>query len=147
MRRRGGLVLLVLLVSLLSSDGWANASDRCNLTADNLLSKVKSWADLHRWFKGYADCDDGNLADDVSEYVTSSLAKDWKNFPKLEQEIKKEPRFQELVLHHIDATTSIDDLEAVKKNADQRCPTGSKPLCAAIAAAAQSALDEHKQTQ
>ena len=99
------------------------------------------------WFKGYADCDDGNLADDVSEYVTSSLAKDWKDFPKLEQEIKKEPRFQELVLHHIDATTSIDDLEAVKKNADQRCPAGSKPLCSAIAAAAQSALDEHKQAQ
>ena len=87
MRRRSGLALLIVLVSLLSSDGWLSAADRCNSTADNLLAKVKSWPDLHRWLKGYADCDDGDLTDDVVELVTSSLAKDWKDFPQLEQEI------------------------------------------------------------
>ena len=84
-----------MLVSLLPSVRWAIAADRCNVTAGNLFAKVKSWADLHRWFKDYVDCDGGNLTDDVAEYVTSSLAKDWKDFPQLEQEIKQEPRFKD----------------------------------------------------
>jgi hypothetical protein len=138
---------LIVLVSLLSSDGWVSAADRCNSTADNLLAKVKSWPDLHRWFKGYADCDDGDLTDDVVELVTSSLAKDWKDFPQLEQEIKREPGFKDFVLRHIDTTASIEDLKAVKRNADRRCPTGSAPLCTAVAAAAQIALDGIKPAQ
>jgi hypothetical protein len=145
MRWRRGLVLLAVVVPLLLSARWAGAADRCNVTADTLLFKVKSWADLHRWFRDYADCDDGNLADDVSEYVTSSLAKDWKDFPRLEQEIKHEPRFKEFVLHHIDTTTDTDDLEAVRRNATERCPAGSADLCASIAGAAQSTLKESRQ--
>jgi hypothetical protein len=147
MRRRCGVVLLVLLGPLLFPLGRANAENRCKVTADHLLSKVSSWADLHRWFKDYADCDDGNLVDDVAEYVTSSLAKDWQDLPKLGQEIKTEPRFKTFVLHHIDATVDTDVLEAVEKNADQRCPAGSEPLCASIASAAQSALAEIKRAQ
>jgi hypothetical protein len=147
MRRRCGLFLPVLLVSLLFPARWADAENRCKVTGETHLSKVKSWGDLHRWFKDYAGCDDGNLTDDVVEYVTSSLAKDWQDLPKLGQEIKREPRFKAFVLHHIDATVDTDDLEAVKRNADQRCPAGSEPLCASIASAAQSALAEIQRAQ
>jgi hypothetical protein len=145
MRRRRGLVLLAVLVPLLLSARWASAADRCNVTADTLLFKVKSWADLHRWFKSYADCDDGDLAEGLAEYVTSSLAKEWQDLPKLEREIKKDPRFKAFVLRHLDATADTDDLEAVKKNATERCPAGSADLCASIAGAAQSTLKESRQ--
>jgi hypothetical protein len=147
MKRRPGLVLTVLLVTLLLPAQWVNAENRCNVNGEHLLSKVKSWADLHRWFKDYADCDDGNLVDDVAEYVTSSLARDWQDLSKLGQEIKREPRFKAFVLRHIDATVDTEDLEAVRKNADQRCPAGSEPLCASIASAAQSALDDIERAQ
>src|SRR5882757_1276071 len=140
MRRRSGLVLLMATLSLLLPHG-VHAGNRCAGTGESVLAKVKSWADLHKWFKDHADCDDGDLVDDVAEYVTSSLARDWKDLPQLEAEIRKEPRFKEFVLHHIDTIAPIADLKAVKRNAERRCPADSGPLCAEVAAAAQSALD------
>jgi hypothetical protein len=147
MKGRSGLILLIMLVSLPFPAHRVSAENRCNVTADNLLSKVKSWPDLHKWFKDHADCHNGDLVDDVAEYVTSSLARNWKDFPQFESEIKKEPRFKDFVLHHIDTIAPIADLEAVKRNAQQRCPAGSAPLCAEVAAAAQDALDGNRHGQ
>jgi hypothetical protein len=137
-----GLVLLAILTLALFPARAVNAEDRCNDTADRLLFKAKSWADLRRWFTGYADCDDGGLAEGVSDDVAIYLARKWRDLPKLEYEIKREPRFREFVLRHIDATAGMDDLEAAKKNATQKCPARSSVLCAAIVTRAQSALEE-----
>ncbi len=140
-----GLVLLAMLALALLPARAAIAEDRCNDTADRLLFKAKSWADLRRWSTSYADCDDGGLAEGASDYVVVFLAKKWRDLPKLEREIKREPRFRAFVLRHIDATADTDDIEAVKENATQRCPARSSDLCAAIASAAQSALEDARQ--
>jgi hypothetical protein len=140
--RNRGLVLLAMLALALLPARVLRAEERCSDTADRILFKGKSWADLRRWFTSYADCDDGDLAEGVSDDVAVYLAKKWRDLPKLEREIKREPRFREFVLRHIDATADTDDIEAVKENATRRCPARSSDLCAAIAAAAQSALEE-----
>lgn len=142
-----GLVLLAMLALPFLPARAAGAEERCNDTADRLLFKVKSWTDLRRWFTSYADCDDGNLADGISEDVVVFLARQWQDLPKLEREIQREPRFRAFVLAHIDATTDTADLEAVKKNASQSCPARSAALCASIASAAQSVLEEARQPQ
>jgi hypothetical protein len=143
--RNRGLVLLAMLALPLLPARSSGAESRCGETADKLLSRAKSWADLRKWFTSYADCDDGDLADTVSEDVTVLLARQWQDLPSLEHEIKKEPRFRAFVLRHIDATTTIEDLEAVRRNAAQGCPARSSALCASIATAAQGALEEAKQ--
>jgi hypothetical protein len=140
-RTRGLAVLAMLALPLLPVRA-SGVEERCSNTADKLLSRASSWADLRKWFASYADCDDGDLADTVSEDVTVLLARRWQDLPRLEQEIKKESRFQAFVLQHIDATVTIDDLEAVHRNAIQQCPTGSSALCVSIATAAQGALEE-----
>lgn len=139
-----GLVLLAMLVLTLLPVG-AGAEERCNDTADRLLFKTRSWADLRKWFTSYADCDDGGLAEGLDDIVAVFLASEWRNLPKLEREIQKEPRFREFVLRHVNATANSDDLEAARKNATQRCPARSSALCAAIASKAQSALEEARQ--
>jgi hypothetical protein len=142
-----GLVLLAALVLPLLPVRAAGAEERCSDTADRLLFKTKSWADLRRWFTRYADCDDGYLAEGLDDYVAVFLASKWRDLPKLEREIQKEPRFREFVLLHIGATANDDDLEAARNNATQRCPARSAALCAAIASKAQSALEEIRRPQ
>jgi hypothetical protein len=143
--RKRGLILLAIIALALLPARAVRAEERCNDTADRLLFKAKSWADLRRWSTSYADCDDGGLAEGVSDDVAIYLARKWRDLPKLEHEIKREPRFREFVLRHIDATAHTDDLEAVKENATQRCPARSSALCAAIASAAQNALEGARQ--
>lgn len=133
------LPLLVVLNPALHADGTA---DRCMDTADRRLSKVKSWSGLRRWFERYPDCDDGYLAEGVSEYVVVSLARRWQDLPRLQRQMKRNSRFEAFVLRHIDATTDTGDLEAVVENATQRCPKHSAPLCSSIASAAREALAE-----
>jgi hypothetical protein len=111
-------------------------------TADHLLFKVKSWSGLRKWFESYVDCDDGYLAEGVSDYVAVSLAQCWQGLPELERQVKSNPRFEAFVLQHIDATADSDDLEAIVEHATKRCPNHSIALCSSIISAARKALEE-----
>lgn len=134
----------LLLAFLCSAPPTCSASDRCMNTADELLFKVKSWSDLREWFENYTDCDDGYLAEGVSDYVVVSLAQRWQDFPELKHQIGRNSRFKDFVLRHIDATTDSNDLQKVVENATRRCPEHSTALCSSIVGIAQEALKESK---
>jgi len=120
---------------------WAGAGDRCEGADRQFFSRVKSWAQLHAWFAAYApDCDDGGLAEGVSDFVVVSLAKRWTSLPELERRIARDSRFRAFVLDHIDETTDSGDLGTIVANATSRCPPRSSSLCTAIAGAAREAL-------
>jgi len=135
-------VLLPVLAFLGSAPHPCRAADRCTGIADERLFKVKSWSGLRKWFESYADCDDGGLAEGVSDYVVVSLAQHWRDLPELKRQVEKSPQFRAFVIRHIDATTAGDDLKKVVENATQRCPEHSMALCSAIAGAARAALAE-----
>jgi hypothetical protein len=135
--------LLPVLAFLGSAPHPCSAADRCSGIADErFFSKVKSWSGLRKWFESYADCDDGGLAEGISDYAVVSLAQHWRDLPELKRQIEKNSRFEAFVLRHIDATTDSDDLKKVVENATQRCPEHSTALCSSIAGAARAALDE-----
>jgi hypothetical protein len=140
-------VLLAILVSLAMAPHTGSAADRCMNTADKLLFKAKSWSDLRKWFDIYADCDDGDLAEGVSNYVAVSLAQHWRDLPKLERQIEKNSRFEAFVIRHIDSTDDLDDLAGIVDNATKRCPSHSTALCASLANAARKALEEPTEHQ
>jgi len=50
--------------------------------------------------------------------------------------------FRRFVFRHIDATTSLEDLQAVKKNAIARCSPAHRKVCDRIARESTYALDE-----
>lgn len=135
--------LLLLLAFLGSAPHTCSAADRCMDTADKLLFKVKSWSGLRKWFESYAPpCDDGYLAEGVSDYVVVSLAQHWDGLPELKHQIKSNSQFEAFVLRHIDATTDDNDLRKVVENATRRCPRHSTALCSSIISAAQEALKD-----
>ena len=134
-------VLLPVLAFLGSVPHPCRAADRCTGIADERLFKVKSWSGLRKWFESYADCDDGYLADGVSDYVVVSLAQRWRDLPELKRQIQSNSQFGAFVLRHVDETADGDDLKVVVENATKRCPEHSTALCSSIASAARAALD------
>ena len=135
---------LVLAIGLLAPTG-GDAEPLCTTAADEALVKAESWAALHRWFARYSDCDEGGTAERVSEVVTTSLAREWRDLHLLERRIRRDPRFEELVLRHIDATADRAHLEAIAENATKRCPARSSDLCIAVLKRALEALNEPRQ--
>ncbi len=136
-------VVLLLLLAVFQPSGGAIAVDRCGDRADAELSRSRTWADLHRWFRAFfPDCDDGYLAEGVSEFVTALLAKDWSNLRKLDRETRADADFEHFVLTHIDATADSGNLRVILDNARNRCPQRLAKICASIETAVENALQE-----
>ena len=135
-------VVLVLFLMVMGSHSGLRAEDRCEDAADKALRSARTWLDLRKWFMEFPECDDGYLAEGVSEYVTASLAKRWSELPKLMTEIRNTQQFDRFILGHVDATADYDNLKSILENATKRCPHGAKVLCGSIANSARKALKE-----
>jgi hypothetical protein len=133
------VVLLLLATGLLGFD-YLQAADRCVEKGDEILLRAKTWSDLHRWRQEFPECDDGYLAEGVSDFVTRSLARRWYALPSLRAELHGDEEFERFVLRHIDASTDAADLKAVVNKATRRCRDQERSLCSAIAIAARGAL-------
>jgi len=122
----------------------AFASDTCESmdAADRALSSVHSWADLRGWESKYHACDDGYLAEGVTELVASTLALRWETLPQLQAEFAESSAFRPFVLGHIDASANLDHLDAVVGHARDRCPQGYTALCESVLTAGEQALAE-----
>ena len=78
---------LVIILALGQPQG-AQQPPRCGDQAGDTLFAARSWRQLREWRDRYPHCDDGYLAEGVSEYVTTWLAKEWKSVPQLNAEIR-----------------------------------------------------------
>jgi hypothetical protein len=120
------------------------ASDLCVTVADKAIEKTRSWHELRVWFQKYPQCDDGYIAEGVSDSIVHWLATRWDTFPALRLELRKRPVFQRFILRHIDSTTDSDELNAILRNAHKRCPCGAATLCRTFISAAADALHEQQ---
>jgi len=137
--------LLIVAGALISSlAATAAAGERCTgvENASAGLFADSTWATLRSWRIAFSACENCALGKLVSEYVTVRLAQRWEVLADLEHDIEKDPQFRDFVLRHIDVTSDPEDLNAIVRNATQRCPEKSAALCGAIAQAARSALAE-----
>jgi hypothetical protein len=111
--------------------------------AFDAVDKLDSWEAVLNFYKKYLPCDDGGIAEGVSDAVTKLLANDWAGFWRLR--VRAEPQFQQFVLRHIDATVPVETLRGIGRNARSRCPQKSAALCKKIDNAAASAIKESEQ--
>lgn len=118
------------------------AEDLCYEKADAALSRMNTWSDLHAWYEAHLICDDGYLAEGLSEFVTATLAKHWDNIDDLQVEITRNSKFEAFVLKHINASVDGNNLEMIIQNAGKICPPSLGALCDEIDDSAQSALME-----
>jgi hypothetical protein len=106
---------------------------------------LQSWEAVRSFYKTYLACDDGGIAEGVSDAITKLLADRWTDYWRLQTTITAGQQFQGFVLKHIDATVSIEALQAISRNARERCPKGEASLCKKIDGAALSAIKESQQ--
>jgi hypothetical protein len=113
---------------------------------DKALFKVQTWVGLAQWFERYPECDDGYLAEHVSELVQGWLARRPTTLFRLNEAVERHPALLSMVERHIDDLMSRERSARARENADRRCPGGAEKTCEAIVAAIDRrdrALDRH----
>jgi hypothetical protein len=138
------------LVLALASAGFAQtaASPTCTVAdskrAFEAVDKLDNWEAVRRFYNIYLPCDDGGIAEGVSDAVTKLLADKWAGYWRLESSAAS-PKFDEFILKHIDATVPVEALQSISRNAQRRCPKGFSEACKKINAATLSAIKESEQ--
>jgi hypothetical protein len=110
--------------------------------AETQTDTLRSWDALYRSYKLYQQCDDGGLAEGYSEAVVRILADHWNTLSRLVTLSRRDARFRQFVLRHVDATTNPDDLKKIRINASSQCPPRLSAICADLAKEADAALKE-----
>ncbi|MGU3340959.1 hypothetical protein ACLBXJ_23350 [Methylobacterium mesophilicum] len=105
-----------------------------------LQSKL-DWSALHRYYLRFLACDDGGIADDVTEHVVNMLHAHWGELGKLAIETSSDANFEKYILSHIDSTADTKQLRRVQDLSSKECAVNLKALCKKIAVAAKSALE------
>jgi hypothetical protein len=138
-----------LSVLFFALTAYALAEDReCTVAqakrADTAVDTLSSWDRIYQWYATYHQCDDGGIAEGVSEGVTRNMVDRWQALPQMAQFAGKTPNFRRFVLKHIDATLNPDDLKKIGDNATSRCPAGLLALCKDISKQSGDALQEQR---
>ena len=105
--------------------------------ADKAVDGLNSWDRIHDWYKSFRRCDDGGLAEGVSEAVARNLIERWETLPRLGQLIN-DPGFRQFVLKHVDQTLDEDEIKKIDVNSEKRCPTNLHPFCLELKKRAES---------
>jgi hypothetical protein len=114
-------------------------TERDAVAADAIVDHLDSWAQVDAAFRKYGHCDDGGIAEGMSEAIARLLTDRWKTLPELGAQIKRNPPLESFVLRHIDSTLDSDDLAKIATLSTRSCPAGMRSLCKALAHAASQA--------
>jgi hypothetical protein len=139
-------IYCLIAILLLAANSHAAAQKDCTVEqskrAFDEVDKLTNWQAVQRFYKNYLPCDDGGIAEGVSDDITKLLANHWSDFSTLTAMIAKEPAFEGFVVRHIDATVPDEALHKIRTNAQSRCPQRSMAICKKIVDAATSAIKE-----
>jgi hypothetical protein len=104
----------------------------------------KNWSALHRLFKKFGQCNDGEIADGISYYVGQLFLKQWARLDELDRLSGADKPFGKFVLRHIDATLKDGELRAILDLSRTHCPTGESEWCRVVATRADSGLNDQR---
>ncbi len=81
--------------------------------AERETDSLKTWNSVYQFYKGFSQCDDGDIAEGVSDAVAKLLANRWDGVSELVRFVSNEKGFENFVLRHVDET--IDGEQDVPK--------------------------------
>jgi hypothetical protein len=139
----------LIVTLLLAQAGYAQkhpCSDGEGRAALDEAVTLRSWDALYKSYKSYRHCDDGAIGEGYSESVARILVDHWNTLSRLAQLGNKDAEFRAFVVHHVDATLNMDDVEKIKTRTKAQCPNGLRTLCSDLAKHADSALKEGAST-
>ena len=94
---------------------------------------IRDWGALYKSYRLYHACDDGGIAEGYSEATARILVDHWNTLPRLAYHAKRDPNFWRFVLKHVDETLDVSDVEKIRANTKEKCPTGLRVLCDELA--------------
>ena len=112
--------------------GYAEAHS-CSATeaerAESEVDGLHSWETLFKWYRAHRQCDDGGIAEGISEAVARNLVDRWETFAHFAELATRTPGFGRFVVQHVDETLDSNDLKKIHANAATRCPTKLRAFC------------------
>jgi len=124
------LLYTVLVFCILNpKDSFAVCTREQAIKADEATDTLKSWEAVHDFFKKYAECDDGGIAEGIDDGVAKLLANDWAHIAVLQKLTDADQDFGEFVLRHISMTADSSDIARANKLARNECPPNAKRIC------------------
>ena len=103
------------------------ADIRCEKEADELVTNAQNWDQMLMFFNKYSSCDDGYIAEGVSDKIVKLLGE--QGFDKILDITKKNPQIIDFIVRHIDETTDYDELRKVYNQAKDHCPKTMVKTC------------------
>jgi hypothetical protein len=99
------------------------------MKAESEASTLVTWRAVFESYKKYKQCDDGAIAEGYSSSIATMLADHWEDIDQLTRLSNQNTGFRKFVLRHLDETMNFDQATIIKRNVEQRCPSGAKKLC------------------
>lgn len=133
----------LLLLACIALPAHADCSSVA--AADSMIAEIanlEDWTALHALYPDLRPCDDGDVAEMVSDFVVSTFAHSWALLPQLARYEKSDAAFVGWVLKHVDATTDEDELNSIVRQAQAGGPPKLAPLRRRVEKAARHAIAE-----
>lgn len=132
-------LLFVCMYPTLSPAKACTASDA--EAADEYVDQLVSWQAINTMQQKYHPCDDGDIAEGISDVQAKLLIAQWSDLASLHHLMQQNPKLKPFVLRHIDATLDSTVLEKIQTLSALQCPTKDLArLCNDIHKAATTAL-------
>lgn len=146
---RASMIFLIAGLALSSASTSAVAAvarRECTLSesmrADDDTGSLRNWDAVYSWYRRWAQCDDGFIAEGNSEAIARILVDHWDALPRLEKLTRRDPALRRWVLENIDATLNVDDLRKLGRHARLDCPPHHSALCRDLSKAAAEAIKD-----
>jgi hypothetical protein len=97
--------------------------------AEQSIDSVTSWKEAYTFFNQYGHCDDGGIAEGISDKVAILLTKHWEKFDEFVKYSRRSSSFERFVLKHIDTLMSPHQAKVVVENVKTRCPSDAEKVC------------------
>jgi hypothetical protein len=123
------LTLLLCLASFGQCAYGKECAERDGYAAEVVTDYLDSWQNVAQFYKQFQDCDDGGVAEGVSDAVARLLANHWNRLQDLLKRTSVDAAFEAFVVKHLDETDNGNDLRQIALLAKSKCPVGASELC------------------
>ena len=121
--------VLALSPALAAAQGSCSKADAGK--AEKAIDRVSTWPQMHKAFKDFRQCDDGQVSELYTETFIRLLV-DWKNVDQL-VDASKDAEFKAFMFKHLQSPAAADDAGSVYSRAKANCPSGHKDFCDELA--------------
>jgi hypothetical protein len=132
---------LVMTMPSISLASGRTCSPQDARLAEDAAAKLSDWKSVYHFHQHFLACDDGAIAEGVTDLVARLLATQWMSINDLASLGKTNISFLNFVYRHITESASADDLKKIASNARAgACEKSSQSICEEVGRRAEAAL-------